>query len=121
MREGLEIFADAYDTPDGTCIRDYIHVSELAEAPLLAVRYLEDGRTSTVLNLGNERGVSVREVVDAMRRVPGQEFPVRIRPRRAGGPDRRGRPRHGNYWAGAHNGPISRPRSPTPGAGTGNN
>ncbi len=88
LRDGFEIFGDDYDTPDGTCIRDYIHVTDLAEAHLLAVRYLEGGGTSTVLNLGNERGFSVREVVEAVRRVSGRDFPVRSGPRRPGDPAR---------------------------------
>ncbi len=88
LRDGFEIFGDDYDTPDGTCIRDYIHVSDLAEAHVLALRHLEGGGSSTALNLGNERGSSVREVVEAMRRVSGRNFPVRVGPRRAGDPAR---------------------------------
>ena len=86
LRDGFEIFGDDYDTPDGTCVRDYIHVSDLAEAHLLAVRYLEGGRRSATLNLGNERGFSVREVAEAMQKVSGRDFPVRIGPRRPGDP-----------------------------------
>jgi UDP-glucose 4-epimerase len=86
LRDGFEIFGDDYDTPDGTCVRDYIHVSDLAEAHLLAVRYLEGGGRSATLNLGNERGFSVREVAEAMRKVSGRDFPVRIGPRRPGDP-----------------------------------
>ena len=88
LREGFEIFGDDYDTPDGTCVRDYIHVSDLAEAHLLAVRYLERGDRSATLNLGNERGYSVREVVETMQRVSGQDFPVKTGPRRPGDPAR---------------------------------
>jgi len=88
LRDGFEIFGDDYDTPDGTCVRDYIHVSDLADAHLLAVRYLEDGGRSATLNLGNERGFSVREVAEAMQKVSGQDFPVRIGPRRPGDPAR---------------------------------
>ena len=88
LREGFEIFGDDYDTPDGTCVRDYIHVSDLAEAHLLAVRYLERGDRSATLNLGNERGFSVREVVETMQRVSGQDFPVKTGPRRPGDPAR---------------------------------
>jgi UDP-glucose 4-epimerase len=88
LREGFEIFGDDYDTPDGTCVRDYIHVSDLAEAHLLAVRYLERGDRSTTLNLGNERGYSVREVVETMQRASGQDFPVKTGPRRPGDPAR---------------------------------
>ena len=86
LREGFEIFGDDYDTPDGTCIRDYIHVTDLVEAHLLALRHLEGGGSSAVLNLGNERGFSVREVVEAMQRVSGRDFPVRTGPRRPGDP-----------------------------------
>ena len=86
LRDGFEIFGDDYDTPDGTCVRDYIHVSDLAEAHLLAVRYLEGGGRSATLNLGNERGFSVREVTEAMQKVSGRDFPVRIGPRRPGDP-----------------------------------
>ncbi|MFQ5773871.1 MAG: UDP-glucose 4-epimerase GalE [Kiloniellaceae bacterium] len=82
----LEIFGDDYDTPDGTCIRDYIHVCDLVEAHVLALRHLEAGGTTAVLNLGNERGFSVREVVEAVHRVTGRTFPVRIGPRRPGDP-----------------------------------
>jgi UDP-glucose 4-epimerase len=88
LREGFEIFGDDYETPDGTCVRDYIHVSDLVEAHLLAVRHLEGGGRSTTLNLGNERGYSVREVVETMQRVSGRHFPVRIGPRRPGDPAR---------------------------------
>ncbi len=88
LREGFEIFGDDYDTPDGTCVRDYIHVSDLVEAHLLAVRYLEDGGGSATLNFGNERGFSVREVVETMQRVSGRDFPVRTGPRRPGDPAR---------------------------------
>ena len=88
LRDGFEIFGDDYDTPDGTCVRDYIHVADLVAAHLLAVRYLEGGGDSVTLNLGNERGYSVREVVETMQRVSGREFPVRIGPRRPGDPAR---------------------------------
>ncbi len=88
LRDGFEIFGDDYDTPDGTCVRDYIHVSDLADAHLLAVRYLEGGSRSATLNLGNERGFSVREVAEAMQKVSGRDFPVRIGPRRPGDPAR---------------------------------
>jgi UDP-glucose 4-epimerase len=86
MRDHLTIFGDDFDTPDGTCIRDYIHVTDLAEAHVLALRYLEGGGTSGAFNLGNQRGFSVREVADAVRRVTGREFEVRMGPRRPGDP-----------------------------------
>ena len=84
----IGVFGTDYDTADGTCVRDYIHVSDLAEAHLLAVRYLERGDRSTTLNLGNERGYSVREVVETMQRASGQDFPVKTGPRRPGDPAR---------------------------------
>ncbi len=86
LRDGFEIFGDDYDTPDGTCIRDYIHVSDLAEAHVLALGHLESQGASAILNLGNERGFSVREVVESVRRVSGRDFRLRIGPRRPGDP-----------------------------------
>lgn len=85
-RDHLVIFGDDYETPDGTCVRDYIHVSDLVDAHVLALRYLESGGTTGVFNLGNQRGFSVREVVDTVRRVTQKEFEVRMGPRRAGDP-----------------------------------
>ncbi len=85
-RDHLVIFGDDYETPDGTCVRDYIHVSDLVDAHVLALRYLEGGGTTGVFNLGNQRGFSVREVVDTVRRVTQKEFEVRMGPRRAGDP-----------------------------------
>jgi len=85
-RDHLTIFGDDYDTPDGSCIRDYIHVTDLAEAHVLALRYLEGGGKSGAFNLGNQHGFSVREVADAVRRVTGREFEVRMGPRRPGDP-----------------------------------
>lgn len=86
LRDGLAIYGEDYDTPDGTCVRDYIHVSDLVDAHVLALRDLNQGGASAVLNLGNQRGHSVREVVDAVRRISGREFPVEVGPRRAGDP-----------------------------------
>ncbi len=86
MRPELEIFGDDYPTADGTCIRDYIHVSDLAEAHVLALEYLNDGGRSAALNLGTGQGNSVREVVQAVEQVTGRELPKRIAPRRAGDP-----------------------------------
>jgi UDP-glucose 4-epimerase len=88
LRDGLDLYGTDYPTPDGTCIRDYIHVEDLASAHLSALRHLEGGGASTVLNVGYGRGHSVLEVVDAVRRVSGADFPVRPRPRRAGDPAR---------------------------------
>lgn len=85
QRQQVTIFGDDYPTPDGTCIRDYIHVCDLAEAHLRALDRLQPGR-GICLNLGTGRGTSVREVIDACRRVTGQEIPEVIGPRRAGDP-----------------------------------
>ena len=83
-RKEIQIFGDDYDTPDGTCIRDFIHVSDLARAHVGALDYLRDTRESLTLNCGYGRGYSVHEVLDAVRRVAGQEISVQIAPRRAG-------------------------------------
>jgi len=88
MRSNITIYGDDYDTPDGTCIRDYIHVSDLADAHLLALQALEQGGTSRAYNLGNGHGYSVQEVIDTARQVTGREIPVRIGRRRPGDPDR---------------------------------
>ena len=85
-RPALEIYGDDYSTPDGTCIRDYIHVNDLAEAHVLALEYLQRGGTSTALNLGTGRGHSVREVISTVEQVTGREVPKRISPRRPGDP-----------------------------------
>ena len=86
LRGELEIFGDDFDTPDGTGVRDYIHVTDLAEAHVLALRHLIGGGRTAVLNLGNQRGFSVREVVEAVQRISGRKFPVKIGPRRPGDP-----------------------------------
>ena len=87
-REFISIFGTDYDTPDGTCIRDYIHVTDLAAAHILAVRYLLDGGKSDIFNLGNGVGYSVREVIEVARRVTGHPIPAVETPRRAGDPAR---------------------------------
>lgn len=87
-RPAITVFGRDYDTPDGTCIRDYIHVSDLASAHALAVDYLVAGGTSTVLNLGNGLGFSVQQVIDTVRDVTGREVCVEDAPRRAGDPPR---------------------------------
>lgn len=87
-REKLSVFGDDYDTPDGTCIRDYIHVSDLARAHVLALRRLLDGGESDVFNLGNGNGFSVLEMLEAARRVTGHPIPAAIEARRAGDPAR---------------------------------
>jgi len=84
-RQSIKIFGDDYPTPDGTCIRDYIHVSDLAEAHLLALDALgAHGRL--IFNLGNGQGFSVREVIEAARRVTGHSIPAEVHPRRPGDP-----------------------------------
>lgn len=87
-RQDIKVFGTDYDTPDGSCIRDYIHVSDLANAHLLALRHLERGGESGCFNLGNEQGTSVLEVIEAARRVTGREFKVIQVERRAGDPAR---------------------------------
>ncbi|MCU0533111.1 MAG: UDP-glucose 4-epimerase GalE [Hydrococcus sp. Prado102] len=83
-RESLSIFGTDYDTPDGTAVRDYIHVSDLADAHVLGLKYLLDGGNSDVFNLGNGNGFSVREVIETARKVTNREIPVKESPRRAG-------------------------------------
>ena len=87
-RESVSIYGTDYDTPDGTCIRDYIHVTDLAEAHILAVEYLMKGGESNVFNLGNGVGYSVREVIETARKVTGHPIPAVEIPRRAGDPAR---------------------------------
>jgi len=87
-RESIAIFGTDYDTPDGTCIRDYIHVTDLAQAHILAVEYLMAGGKSDIFNLGNGVGYSVREVIDTARKVTGHSIPEVESPRRAGDPAR---------------------------------
>ncbi len=83
----VSVFGDDYQTPDGSCIRDYIHVTDLADAHLRALEYLMDGGVSTHINLGNGRGFSVFEVIEAARKVTARPIDVRIEQRRAGDPD----------------------------------
>jgi UDP-arabinose 4-epimerase len=84
----VTIHGTDYATPDGTCIRDYIHVTDLAEAHIRALGYLLDGGASLALNLGSGEGASVREVIDAALRVTGRKIPVSLGARRPGDPDR---------------------------------
>jgi len=86
-REKIFIYGDDYDTPDGTCIRDYIHVVDLAAAHILALDALET-RDRLICNLGNGQGFSVKEVVEAARRVTGHPIPIELKPRRPGDPAR---------------------------------
>lgn len=85
-RPHIGVYGDDYPTPDGTCVRDYIHVADLCDAHLLALRRLLDGGGSARYNLGNGNGFSVREVIEAARRVTGHAIPVQLQPRRAGDP-----------------------------------
>ena len=85
-REKISIFGDDYTTPDGTCIRDYIHVTDLARAHILALDYLLNGGENNVFNLGNGVGFSVKEVIDVARAVTGHPIPAQVSPRRAGDP-----------------------------------
>jgi len=87
-RPAITVFGEDYDTPDGTCIRDYIHVTDLADAHVLALQALERGASSTAYNLGNGTGFSVREVIERAERVTGRSIPVEIGPRRDGDPPR---------------------------------
>jgi UDP-glucose 4-epimerase len=82
----MQMFGTDYPTPDGTGIRDYIHVTDLAAAHLDALKHLRGGGENLVLNCGYGRGYSVREVVDTVKRVSGVDFPVALAPRRAGDP-----------------------------------
>lgn len=86
QREQLTIFGDDYNTPDGTCIRDYVQVEDLAMAHILALEYLKAGNDSNVFNLGSNNGYSVKEMLDAAREVTQKDIPAKIGPRRAGDP-----------------------------------
>jgi len=89
QREDIKIFGNDYDTPDGTCIRDYIHILDLAEAHILGLEALREGRlTRAAFNLGNEEGHSVRQVIDTARKITGHEIPAIETERRAGDPPR---------------------------------
>lgn len=86
QRDKIMIFGDDYNTEDGTCVRDYIHVTDLANAHLLALDRLQNGGDSKIYNLGNGKGFSVREAIDIARRVTGREIKEEITKRRAGDP-----------------------------------
>lgn len=85
-RDYISIFGDDYDTKDGTCVRDYIHVTDLAQAHILAVEYLQNGNDSNIFNLGNGVGFTVKEVIETARKVTGHPIPAKIEKRRAGDP-----------------------------------
>ncbi len=85
-RAHIAVFGEDYPTPDGTCIRDYIHVCDLAQAHILAMSYLQAGGTSDIFNLGNGVGFSVKEVIEISRTVTGHPIPLKMEPRRPGDP-----------------------------------
>ena len=86
QREHIAIFGDDYDTPDGTCIRDYIHVEDLIDAHILALQYLKSGGQSEIFNLGSNQGFSVKEIIETAREVTGHPIPAKISERRPGDP-----------------------------------
>ncbi|WP_227284171.1 MULTISPECIES: UDP-glucose 4-epimerase GalE [Paracoccaceae] len=86
QRPALDVFGTDYDTPDGTCIRDYIHVTDLARAHVLALQHLADGKPDIALNLGTGRGLSIFEIATAIEDVTGRKMPWRAAPRRPGDP-----------------------------------
>ncbi|MDX8045125.1 UDP-glucose 4-epimerase GalE [Gracilibacillus sp. S3-1-1] len=86
QREHISIFGDDYDTPDGTCIRDYIHVEDLIDAHLLALNYLKEDGESNIFNLGSSQGFSVKEIINTARKVTNHPIPAKVAPRRAGDP-----------------------------------
>ncbi len=88
LRDGLDVHGNDYPTPDGTCIRDYIHVTDVADAHAAALDYLSNGGASVTLNCGYGRGYSVLEVIEAVKQASGSVFPVRIKGRRLGDPAR---------------------------------
>lgn len=86
QRKSVAIYGEDYNTKDGSCVRDYIHVTDLAQAHILAVKYLENGGESNVFNLGNGVGFSVKEVIETARKVTGHPIPAVVSTRRAGDP-----------------------------------
>jgi len=85
-RERLDVYGNDYPTPDGTCIRDYVHVTDLAEAHYLAMEYLKNEKKSLTVNLGSESGLSVLEILEKSRAITGRAIPSNIAPRRPGDP-----------------------------------
>ena len=86
MRKELQVFGNDYDTRDGTCIRDYVHVTDLAKAHVLALDYITGKKESITVNLGSEKGVSVTEMLEAARRITGEPIPAKYVERRPGDP-----------------------------------
>ncbi len=87
QRDTLKIFGTDYDTPDGTNVRDYVHVVDLADAHILALKYLAEGNESNAFNLGSATGFSNRQILEAARKATGKEIPAEDAPRRPGDPD----------------------------------
>ena len=87
-KKELVIFGDDYDTPDGTCVRDYIHISDIVDAHLLALNALKKGMKSDFFNLGNGNGYSVKEIVTEAEKITGKKINVKVGPRRPGDPAR---------------------------------
>jgi UDP-glucose 4-epimerase len=87
-RSGMDVFGNDYPTFDGTCIRDYVHVDDLAQAHLAALSYLKEEKTNLICNVGYATGFSVLEVIEVVKRVSGVDFEVRVQERRAGDPSR---------------------------------
>ena len=85
-RDAISVYGSDYDTPDGTCVRDYIHVNDLAAAHVLALEHLEKGNSSDVFNLGNGNGYSVQQIIDIAREVTKRDIPVTQADRRPGDP-----------------------------------
>src|SRR5262249_30052599 len=85
-RNGMQVFGTDYPTKDGTCIRDYIHVSDLVAAHMDALNYLKNGGDNQIMNCGYRAGYSVLDVVDTVKRISGVDFPVMLAPARAGDP-----------------------------------
>jgi UDP-glucose 4-epimerase len=88
QRESITVFGEDWNTPDGTCLRDYVHVTDLAQAHMLALQHLENGGGSAVYNMGNGNGQSVKEVIQMAREITGDDVPAIAGPRRAGDPAR---------------------------------
>ncbi|WP_295723423.1 UDP-glucose 4-epimerase GalE [uncultured Methanobrevibacter sp.] len=87
IRESISIYGDDYNTSDGTCIRDYVHVNDIGSAHIMGLEYLLNGGESDVFNIGNSQGFSVKEVIDVCKKVTGNDFKVNIESRRPGDPD----------------------------------
>lgn len=88
QREYLGIYGEDYDTPDGTCIRDYVYIEDLIAAHIAALDYLQKGNESNIFNLGSNTGYSVKEMLEAARAVTGKEIPAKVLPRRLGDPSK---------------------------------